>query len=174
MIEKPVRIVIPTLETERLVLNAPRETDFAGYASIVTTERGRWIGGPLNREEAWLDFSQMIAGWVLRGFGSLSIRPKGREKYLGTVLVHHEFGDAEPELGWLLIADAERRGYAFEAGLAIRDWAFANTELRTLISYIDPSNKRALALAERLGGRRVKGPPGVLTYRYHANRDRSS
>ena len=27
------------------------------------------IGGPFTREEAWLDFSQLVAGWILRGFG---------------------------------------------------------------------------------------------------------
>ena len=159
-------IVIPTLQTERLVLNAPRHTDFEGYASIVTTPRGRWIGGPFTREEAWLDFSQMAAGWVFRGFGSLSIRPKGSEDYLGTVLVHHEFGDPEPELGWLLVAHAEGHGYAAEAGVAMRRWAFENTELRTLVSYVDPENHRAITLADALGGRRVAGPTGVLTYRY--------
>ncbi|MCG8554484.1 MAG: GNAT family N-acetyltransferase [Proteobacteria bacterium] len=50
----------------------------------------------------------------------------------------------------------------------MRDWAFANTRLRALASYIDPANQRAIALAERLGGQPVEGPPGVVTYRYCA------
>lgn len=58
---------IPTLTTARLTLDAPTVEDFTGYASIVTGPRGVGIGGPLSREEAWLDFSQMVAGWVLRG-----------------------------------------------------------------------------------------------------------
>ncbi len=99
-------VAIPAIETERLTLDAPRESDFDGYASIVTTARGRFIGGPLDREAAWLDFSQMVAGWVLRGFGALTVRPKGGDDYLGTALVHHEYGDPGPELGWLLTAPA--------------------------------------------------------------------
>ncbi len=160
------KVLIPIIETARLTLGAPRESDFAGYSSIVATERGRFIGGPLDREAAWLDFSQMVAGWVLRGFGGLTVRPKGRDFYLGTVLVHHEYGDPEPELGWLFTAEAEGHGYAFEAGAAMRDWAFASTDLTTLVSYIDPANARAIALAERLGATRVEGPEGVNTYRY--------
>lgn len=39
-------VQLPHLETERLVLDAPRLTDFAGYASIVCGVRGGGIGGP--------------------------------------------------------------------------------------------------------------------------------
>ena len=161
---------IPSIETERLVLDRPSVADFEGYASIVTTERGRFVGGPFNRKNAWLDFSQMAAGWVFRGYGSLSIRPKGGEQYLGTVLVHHEYGDPEPELGWLLTKEAEGKGYAYEAALAFRDWAFANTDLKTLVSYIYPGNERAIVLARRLGGVQVDGPEGLVTYRYNSTR----
>lgn len=159
-------VVIPTIQTERLSLSVPKTGDFEGYASIVTTQRGRFVGGPLTREAAWLDFSQMAAGWVFRGIGALSIRHRDHSDYLGTVLIHHEYGDPEPELGWLLTESAEGRGYAFEAGRAMRDWAFENTHLETLVSYIDPVNARAISLAERLGGVPVEGPPGVTTLRY--------
>jgi RimJ/RimL family protein N-acetyltransferase len=162
---------IPTIDTPRLTLDAPRDTDFEGYASIVTTDRGRWVGGPFTRKDAWLDFSQMVAGWVFRGYGNLSIRPKGTAAYLGTVLLHHEYGDPEPELGWLLVREAEGHGYAFEAGAAMRDWAFAHAGLRTFVSYIAPGNDRSIALALRLGGRLVDGPEGLVTYRYGPDPD---
>ena len=159
-------MTLPQIETARLILDTPTVADFEGYAGIVTTERGRFIGGPFTREEAWLDYSQMIAGWVLRGYGCLSLRSRATGEYLGTVLVHHEYGDPEPELGWLLTAEAEGHGYAFEAGAAMRDWAFAETDLTTFVSYMDPDNSRAHGLAARLGGRPVEGPAGLVTYRY--------
>ena len=169
------RMAIPTIETERLVLRPPSVDDFAGYASIVTTDRGQFVGGPFDKETAWLDYSQMVAGWVFRGFGALTVATRDTGEYLGTVLVHHEFGDPEPELGWLFTAAAEGHGYAFEAGRAMLDWAFANTGLRSLVSYMDPRNERALALATRLGGRPAGDPStvptyssDVVTYRYDA------
>ncbi len=95
----------------------------------------------------------MAAGWIWRGYGGLSIRTRGTFDYLGTVQVHHEFGDAEPELGWLLTAAAEGRGVAFE------------TELETLVSYMDPANERALRLSARLGGRPAVDGDGMVSYR---------
>lgn len=161
------QVTIPTLLTERLRLDAPREADFEGYAEIVCGPRGVGIGGPLTREGAWLDFSQMVAGWVLRGYGAWSVRWREEpEGYLGTALVHHEWGDPEPELGCLLLAEAEGLGVAQEVGRALLAWAFEHTSLETLVSYVDPTNARAIAAAERLGGVREAGPAGVLTLRY--------
>ncbi len=107
----------------------------------------------------------MAAGWIWRGYGGLSIRTRGTFDYLGTVQVHHEFGDAEPELGWLLTAAAEGRGVAFEAGRAMLDWAWRETELETLVSYMDPANERALRLSARLGGRPAVDGDGMVSYR---------
>lgn len=160
---------IPRIETERLVLDAPRVADIAGYASIVCSERGRYVGGPMTEHDAAFDFGQMAAGWVLRGYGSLSIRPRDAETYLGTVLVHHEFGDPEPELGWLLVAGAEGKGYAREAAAAMKAWAWEHSGLTTLVSYMDPDNLRSRRLAEALGGvLEPGGPDGCVTYRYPA------
>ena len=47
--------------------------------------------------------------------------------------------------------EAEGKGYAFEAAIAMRDWAFQERKLKTLVSYIDPDNSRSIRLAERLG-----------------------
>ncbi len=157
---------VPVLHTARLRLDAPTEADFEGYAAIVCGPRGAWVGGPLSRRAAWLDFSQMAAGWVLRGYGALSIRARGTGAWRGLVLVHHERGDPEPELGWLVAEAAEGRGVAREAGEAMLAWAWRATGLPALASYVAPDNARAIRLALRLGGREVEGPPGVLTFRY--------
>lgn len=149
----------PTLHTARLVLDAPTVDDFAGYARIVTTERGRYIGGPFDEEEAWLDYSQMVAGWTLRGYGALTIRRRGERGYLGTVLVHHEWGDPAPELGCLLVAEAEGQGIAREAGEAMLRWAWEHTTIERLASFVDPENARAVAALVR-GGARL-GPEAI-------------
>lgn len=159
-------VVIPTIETERLLLRPPETRDIAGYTAIVTTERGRYIGGPFDPETAALDFLQMVSGWVLRGYGALTVRPRDQDTYLGTVLVHHEHGDPEPELGWLFTSDAEGRGFAYEAGHALKHWAFSEAQFQTLVSYVYPDNQRGVALARRLGGVPEPGPHGVVAYRY--------
>ena len=161
-----MKVEIPTIRTERLVLTPPTEADYDGFASIVCSERGEYVGGPMTPRDAWLDFAQLTASWTFRGYGGLSIRPAKGDTYLGTILVMQEFGDPEPELGWLLTDSAEGHGFAHEAAVAMREWAFAKTPLDTLVSYMDPRNARSIRLAERLGGLREPGPNGCIAFRY--------
>ncbi|HVL21560.1 MAG TPA: N-acetyltransferase, partial [Amaricoccus sp.] len=60
--------MIPRLETQRLVLRAPRLADFEPYAAFFASERARWEDGPLSRSEAWREFATATGCWTLRGF----------------------------------------------------------------------------------------------------------
>ena len=140
---------LPTISTGRLILRAPRVADFDTYAGIVCTERGRYLGGPMTREDAWSDFAAMTAGWLLRGHGLWTVA--GTDGVLGFVLLGFEPGDEEPELGFVFAEAAEGRGVAFEAACAARSHAFADLGWTTVVSYIDAANTRAIALAERMG-----------------------
>ncbi len=155
-----IAAAIPTLKTERLVLRAPQLADWPVLEPIWRTERGRYIGGPFGEEDAWLDFAQAVASWVLRGIGYWTVTAKADGAVLGLVGIGMEMSDPEPELGWLLTEAAEGRGIAFEAAAAVRDYAFG-AGLTTCISFIDPANARSRALAERLGARREPAAPGI-------------
>ncbi|MDJ0824684.1 MAG: GNAT family N-acetyltransferase [Rhodobacter sp.] len=150
---------IPVLETERLILRAPQLADWPELEPIWRTERGRFIGGPFDEDDAWLDFTQAVASWVLRGIGYWTVTAKTDRAVLGLVGIGMEIPDPEPELGWLLTEAAEGQGIGLEAATAVRDYAFAQG-LPTCISFIDPANARSVALAERLGARR---DPDVLS-----------
>ncbi len=155
---------LPTLRTERLILRAPRVTDFETYAEIACTDRGQYLGGPMSREDAWLDFAQMTSTWLLHGHGVWTIGHAG--DIAGFVLLGFEPGDAEPELGFMLTLTAERQGIAAEAAIAARDHAFDTLGWDTLVSYIDPANTRAIALAKRLGGLSDGMLDEVMVWRY--------
>lgn len=161
---------LPTLPTQRLLLRAPRVSDFDTYAHIACSARGTYFGGPMTREAAWLDFSQMIATWLLHGHGLWTIGHGGR--VAGFVVLGFEPGDEEPELGFLLTAEAEGQGIACEAAAAARDYAFNTLGWAQLVSYIDPANTRAQALATRLGavrdGALTDAGETTLIYRYTA------
>ena len=143
---------LPRIETERLVLRAPRIEDFEAYAAIVLSDR--WFDAGQSREDAWLDFNQLVAGWLLRGTGLLSVDRREDGALAGFVLVHHEYGDPELELGWMLTAEAEGRGYASEAAQALRDHAADSLGLSGLVSYVAAANARSIRVAERLGAAR--------------------
>ena len=67
-------------------------------------------------------------------------------------------GERHPEIGWLLDRPYWGRGYATEAGAAIRDAAFNQWRYDHVISLIRPVNVNSQRVALRLGmteGRRV-------------------
>ena len=57
----------------------------------------------------------------------------------------------EPEIAWSMFGDGEGRGYAYEAALAARRYAYETVGFDTIMSLISPTNERSLALARRLG-----------------------
>lgn len=161
--------VLPQLETPRCLLRPCRITDWSVLAPIWTTERARHIGGPFSPEDAWLDYNQLVASWLLRGYGPLTITDKADNAVLGMVLLAHEQGDPAPELGWLLTEAAEGRGIATEAAQALRDWGFAALGRDGFVSYVAAENAASRRVAEKLGAAAQghhPGDPDVHIYRY--------
>jgi RimJ/RimL family protein N-acetyltransferase len=145
---------IPVLRTERLILRAPRITDFDAYAAIFTSDRAVYMDGPYDREGAWADFTQAVAGWVLRGTGVWTVTSRDNGEVLGFLYLWQEYGDPEPEIGWALVEGAEGKGYAFEAAQAVLPHAISLFGPGRVVSYIDDGNTASQRLAERLGARR--------------------
>ncbi len=142
---------VPELETQRLVLRAPREKDFEAHADFMASDRAAFVGGPQNRYESWRGFCSSLGHWMMRGYGMWLVADKKTDTPLGRVgFIYHEGWD-EPELGWQLYAAAEGNGYAFEAARAARAFGAQEYKLDGVISYIDPENTRSAALVARLG-----------------------
>ena len=159
---------LPRIFTDRTVMRGPYMEDFDVFADMVISDRGRYIAGPLTREGAWDDFIQLTASWILRGCGLWTVEDQEDKTVLGFVLLGHETGDPEQELGFLFTEEAEGKGYAFEAAEKARNNAWNALSFDTLVSYIDPENERAIKLALLLGA--VRDPSGdhesTHCYRY--------
>ncbi|MEM7719734.1 MAG: GNAT family N-acetyltransferase [Pseudomonadota bacterium] len=140
----------PIIKTERLILRAPKLSDFPACAEIACTERGRFVGGPMSRADAWYEFSRIASGWMLHGHGGFTIEDRATGTVYGFVILGLEPGDQDVELGFSLTEEAEGKGIASEAARAARDWAAKELHLTNLVSYIDPKNARSVALAGRL------------------------
>lgn len=148
-------IDIPRIETERLLLRPPRFQDWPAYAAFMATPRSGYMGGPFDEAAAWGMFCHDVAQWQLFGHGSLMIEERGAVsdgRCIGQVGINAGPLFPEHELGWLLYAGFEGRGYAAEAAAALRDWAFNDLGLKTLVSYVHRDNIASRRLAERLGG----------------------
>ena len=163
-----VAAAIPVIETDRLTLRAPRLEDWTILEPIWTTDRARYIGGPFNGEDAWLDFNQAIAGWLFRGIGGMTITDRDSGAVLGLAGFFFDYGDSELELGWLLTEAAEGHGIAFEAATALREYGFGALGPTEFVSFVNVENTRSVALAERLGAQRDAEPrvdaDGGLTF----------
>ncbi|MES1199190.1 MAG: GNAT family N-acetyltransferase [Pseudomonadota bacterium] len=145
----------PTLETDRLILRAWRDTDVEPFiAMMAEPEVARFLTGdrrPLDREAAWRTLAVFVGHWALRGFGLYAVEEKATGAFVGRVGLWRPEGWAGLELGWGLTRAFWGRGYAHEAARAVGDWAFAQMGETELISLIHADNVRSQDLARRLG-----------------------
>ncbi len=141
----------PVLETDRLTLRPFRLEDFEPFAALYASDRSRYIDGPVDRGEAWLFFVAGIGQWPLLGFGSFAIERKGDGACVGGIGLNAPPQFPERELGWVLWDGFEGHGFASEAALRARHFAFATLGWETAVSYIHPDNHASLRVAARLG-----------------------
>ncbi|MCP5075464.1 MAG: GNAT family N-acetyltransferase [Rhodobacteraceae bacterium] len=162
--------IVPTLSTKRLTLRPIVLDDFNSFAEFLASSRSEGMGGPYDRREAWGIFCHEVALWPLYGHGGLAAELLETGDCIGIVEINAGPLYPEPELGWQVYGEYEGNGFITEAACIYLDWAFTECKLNTLVSYIDPSNVRSIAVAERLGGvldhLAAKQDPEDLVYRY--------
>jgi RimJ/RimL family protein N-acetyltransferase len=165
----------PVLETERLILRAPRRGDQEAWQAFITSDRARFVGGPVTPALAWRALCHLTGHWVHRGYGMFIFADRtAPDAPLGMAGPWFPEGWPEHEIGWSVWApEAEGKGFAAEAARAARAWAFEVLGWPTAVSYIDPGNHRSIALAEWLGAVPDAGavaPEGdkALVYRHPA------
>ena len=164
------------IETERLLLRKPRGEDAADLAGAYSDpEVMRFIGDGSTATVAEIEdgIRQWLARWESWGLSLFSLERREDGRVLGRagfLLWDPETwqvpGD-ETELGWLLAREHWGQGYATEAAIALRDWAFDERGLSRLISLIGHENLRSIRVAERVGERyerdvEVRGKPTRL------------
>lgn len=146
------------LHTPRLTLRVPRVEDFERYAELLADEEAtRFIGGSLLRAPAWRKFLQMPGAWVLQGFAMFSVIETTSGRWLGQMGPWRPEGWPGNEIGYAFHRDAWGQGFAVEAGIAARDWAFETLGWDEIIHCIAPDNAASQKVAQRLGSR-LRGP----------------
>jgi len=157
----PASRLATVLETDRLILRVPVLADFGRYAEMLASEdAARFIGGTLLRAPAWRKFLQMPGAWTVQGFAMFSVLEKASGRWLGQMGPWRPEGWPGNEIGYAFHPDAWGQGFAVEAGIAARDWAFETLGWNDIIHCIDPGNVPSQKVAQRLGSR--KRGPGTL------------
>lgn len=154
-------VTIPTLETDRLRLRAPKLEDHAPFASFLSSPRAAFVGGPLTDPMVLSRVFGHAAGmWLLRGFGTFIFERKSDGVAIGHGGPWQPMPWPEPELGWCIWRDDdEGEGYVTEAMTTIHRWVFEHLGWTTAVSYIDTDNHRSAAVAKRLGAVLDPGAP---------------
>jgi ribosomal-protein-alanine N-acetyltransferase len=142
------------IETERLVLRPLQADDLDAFTSLnADPEVAEWIGGVKTREETatWLNWR--MEAYTRQGYGHLAVLDRKTRSVLGRCgLAHWEIeGDSELEIGYALVRSAWGRGFATEAGRAVRDYAVTALGQTRLIALVAYGNERSARVAERLG-----------------------
>lgn len=167
---------VPTINTSRLALRSMRPEDFDRYAEIwAMPEVVRNITGePRDRRRAWEAFLRNAGHWQMTGFGQWAVIEQSSRVMIGQVgfffgstAVDEDF-DLYPNAGWMLVPEAQGRGYAVEAARAAHEW-FDRVIPGKLVAQVAAVNTSSLKLAAQLGYRELRregeGEEGVVFLR---------
>lgn len=161
----------PILKSERLVLRGYESSDFEAFAAYFGSQRSVYTDGPVSRTTAWDLFTAGAGRWVIAGHGAWTITRASDGVAIGLVSLNTPIALPDPELGWILWEGFEGHGFAFEAAVMARNFAFEALEWPHLISGIHQENERSIRLAERLGAvldteLKLYDEPETLFYRH--------
>lgn len=148
-----MKLTVPILETERLRMREPRESDFAAEAAFFASDASHFVGGPMEPHDVWRVLAAVIGHWIMRGYGFWALEDRATGSYLGRTGLWYPHGWHEREIGWTLMPAAQGKGYATEAAIAARAHAYDILGWDTAISQIAPGNVASKAVAQRLGAR---------------------
>ena len=139
----------PTLQTARLTLGPATPAHAEAFIAFCATDHARFIGGPAERRDAWEGAAIGAGLWAVRGYGPFWVSQG--DLPVGRVGVYYPVWRAEPELAWVIYPAFQGQGFATEAALAARDWAYAALGLAPMVSLIDEANAPSIRVAQKLG-----------------------
>ena len=146
------------IETERLLLREMNDDDFqALYKVLADSEIMQHYPYAFdeNRVRNWIE--RNIERYRVFGFGLWAVCLKETDEMIGDCGLTMQLikGEIKPEIGYHIRADKQRKGYAKEAAIAVRDWTFNNTPFNIVYSYMKHTNEASAQTAMSYGCKQV-------------------
>lgn len=157
-------MLIPQLETQRLILRGLREEDLDAYAQMCgdfEVMRYIGVGKPLSRGESWRSMAMILGHWQLRGYGMWAVEERQSGEMIGRIGCWQPEGWPGFEIGWTLRRTYWGRGLATEGAKAAMDYAFGELQQSRVISLIRPENAASRRVAQKLG-EKLEGMTDIL------------
>ena len=157
MTEKNVPAIIA--ETGRLLLRELVDDDLPGLCRVLQDSDVTYAYERVFSDReigSWL--KRQIQCYAQEGFGMWAVVLKETGKMIGHAGISMQvYGDEElPEIGYMFEKEFWHRGFATEAAIACRDYAFAVLGMDTVYSVIRADNVPSRAVARR-NGMRITG-----------------
>lgn len=142
--------------TQRLLFRKLLKTDFGAWLPFHQDKRSSqfWEGLPKNPEEACTQqfdrtFERYKKG--LGGMNALILKSNGKLIGLCGLLVQTVDGQRELEIGYSILPEYWKQGYASEAALTCKNFAFTHGLANSLISIIQVDNIPSQKVAKQMG-----------------------
>ena len=147
------------IETKRLILREYKYEDFDDLFKILSCPiTMKHYPKPYDERgvKRWLDWS--IDNYQKYGFGLWAIILKETNEFIGDcgITIQNIDNELLPEVGYHINKNHWQKGYAKEAGKAVVEWGFNNTNFEALYSYMNTTNVASYSTAESLGMKRIK------------------
>ena len=146
------------IETARLFLREMTEEDFdALYRILSDADTMRYYPSAFDEAGVKNWIARNIERYRVFGFGLWAVCLRETGEMIGDCGLTMQMigGQIKPEIGYHIRADKQRKGYAREAAIAVRDWTFCNTPFRVIYSYMKYSNEPSIRTAISYGCRQV-------------------
>ena len=148
-----MRIELPIIETERLVLREISEYDYVDMYEYAHLD---YIG-PVAGWEPHTDFKytkDVINAYRKKKFmgqlGVFAVILKSENKMIGTCELHSFIPGFKAELGYTINPNYWGKGYATEAGYAMTEWGFTVLNLKRIECCCFTSNVMSKKVCEKL------------------------
>ena len=146
------------VETERLCLREMTEEDFFALYKVLADP-------DIMKYYPYVFDENRVRKWILRnieryrvfGFGLWAVCLKSTGEMIGDCGLTMQLinGGVKPEIGYHIRADKQRKGYAKEAAIAVRDWTFNSTPFNVVYSYMNHTNEPSYKTAISYGCKQV-------------------
>ena len=146
------------METERLLLREMTDDDFQALYKVLA-DSDIMQHYPYTFDEVrvrnWIE--RNIERYRVFGFGLWAVCLKETDEMIGNCGLTMQLikGEIKPEIGYHIRADKQRKGYAKEAAIAVRDWTFNNTPFNIVYSYMKHTNEASAQTAMSYGCKQV-------------------
>ncbi len=142
------------LQTDRLILREMTQNDYSDLCEILQNEKVMYAyEHAFSDEEVKEWFDKKLARYKKYGFGLWATVLKENGKMIGNIgLTMQKFGNEQVlEIGYLLNENYWHKGYATEAAIACKNFAFDIIGVDKVYSIIRQNNLSSQAVAKRNG-----------------------